>query len=107
MRPTTSPQSPPQGVFGEELIDLARAAALFADGSGRKPHVATLRRWAKLGSRGHRLETAYLGHRLLTSRQAIARFLAAINGAAPVAPPTPPTTPAAERAGRELADLLE
>jgi hypothetical protein len=64
----------------EGLIELAQAAACFADARGRKPHVATLRRWAKTGCRGHRLETTFLGHRMMTSKQAAARFLAALNG---------------------------
>ena len=106
MRTTNNPLPAPSGIIGEELIDLTGAAALFADGSGRKPHVATLRRWAKVGCRGHRLQTVFLGHRLMTSRQAAARFLAAINGtAAADSPPAPAAASAAEQAGREL-DLM-
>ena len=93
-------------LFVEELIELARAAADLADSSGRKPCLASLRRWAQRGCRGHRLETVFLGNRLMTSRQAIARFLAAINGGISANAPSE-TTSAAERAGRELEALLK
>ena len=102
-----TPHGSSPSITGEELIDLTKAAALFADGSGRKPHVATLRRWAKNGCRGYRLQTIFVGNRLMTSRQAASRFLAAINGAPPAdVLPTPTPTSAAERAGRELDDIL-
>ena len=91
-------------LVAEGLIDLAAAAGDCKDASGRKPHLATLRRWAKHGCRGHRLETVFLGNRLMTSHQAMRRFLAAINGG-PILPSTA-TTSEAERAGRELDSLL-
>lgn len=84
----------------EELIDLAEAAACFKDARGRRPHIATLRRWAKNGCRGHKLEVTFLGNRMMTSRQAAERFLAAINGQPA---PTQTTTSAAVRAGEQLA----
>jgi hypothetical protein len=87
------------------LIDLTEAAACFADARGRKPHVATLRRWASHGCRGHKLETTYLGNRLMTTAQAAARFLAAINSR-PVPKPAAGTS-AAEKAGQELKALLK
>lgn len=92
-------------LLGEGPIDLSHAATCFADGRGRKPHIATLRRWAKTGCRGVKLETVYLGGRLMTSRPAIARFLAAINGGIAATPTETPS--AAERAGQELDDLLK
>jgi hypothetical protein len=88
----------------EGLIDLTEAARDFADAKGRKPHIATLRRWAKSGCRGHRLETTFLGNRLMTSHQATARFLAAINGRP--ATPAAAVSSAAERAGHQLDELL-
>lgn len=92
----------------EGLIDLKRAAAEFKADDGRKPHLATLRRWATRGCRGHKLESMFVGNRMMTSRQATARFLAAINGAPPpeVASDATPNA-AAERAGRELGALLK
>ena len=107
MNPT--PLTPPRpagadDLLAEGLIDLAEAAAGCRDARGRKPHVATLRRWARQGCRGHRLETAFLGNRLMTSRPAVARFLAALNGQ-PAPLPTEANA-AAELAGRELRSLL-
>jgi hypothetical protein len=87
-------------LLAEGLIDLNEAAAIFQDGRGRKPHIATLRRWAKNGCRGVKLETTFLGNRMMTSRPAAERFLAGINGQ-----PTPveASNSAAVRAGELLA----
>src|SRR5688572_16010703 len=99
MRNTTGANLTPLGsvhrLLTEGLIDLTEAAACCKDARGRKPHVGTIRRWAKDGTRGHKLETTFLGNRLMTSRQALARFLAAINGGLAPAPPSP--TSAAEQ----------
>lgn len=95
-------------LVAEGLIDLKTATADFKDATGRKPHVATLRRWAMRGCRGYKLETVFVGNRLMTTHKAAMRFLAAINGApgSPVAVSTSAHS-AAERAGRELDALLK
>ena len=72
LRLTQAPPALSEHLLGEGLIDLGQAAVCFADARGRKPHIATLRRWAKTGCRGHRLETVFVGNRLMTSRQAAA-----------------------------------
>jgi hypothetical protein len=102
---TSNTDRPAHDLRAEGLIDLAEAAGSCRDARGRKPHVATLRRWAKTGCRGHKLETTFIGNRMMTSHQAVARFLAAINGR-PAPAPTAPTS-AAERAGRELDSILK
>ena len=94
-------------LFAEDLIELARAAADLADFSGRKPCIASLRRWAQRGCRGHRLETVFLGNRMMTSRQAVSRFIAAINGGGTAAPAQVESTSAAQNAGLELERLLK
>ena len=106
--PPIAKTSRPDALAAEGLIDLKNAARDFQDANGRKPHIATLRRWAKWGIRGHKLETVFLGNRMMTSHQAAVRFLAAINGA-PVLPPAAAVTDnsAASRAGRELKNLLK
>ena len=38
-------------------------------------------RWMRQGVGGHRLETASIGQRRFTSKEAVQRFLAAVNGA--------------------------
>lgn len=95
-------------LFAEDLIEVARAAADLADSSGRKPCLASLRRWAQRGCRGHRLETVFLGNRMMTSRQAVSRFISAINGGsgAAASAQSEPTS-AAEDAGKELDALLK
>jgi hypothetical protein len=98
--PTLPHSSPASTLLAEGLIDLAQAAACFADGRGRKPHIATLRRWAKNGCRGHKLEVTFLGNRLMTSRQAAERFLVAINGQSVLS--SQAVAPAAMQAGELL-----
>jgi hypothetical protein len=100
-QPTASPNCTTSDLLGEGLIDLKEAASYCKDSSGRKPHLATLRRWSKRGCRGHRLQAIFLGSRLMTSKQAIARFLAAINS---LEVPTQNTTSRAEQAGLRLAE---
>jgi hypothetical protein len=60
----------------EHLLSMTAAAKLLPG----RPNVATLWRWRTAGCRGHRLETILFGGRRYTSREAISRFLAAING---------------------------
>lgn len=92
----------------ENLIPLSRAG----EHSPTAVHPATWHRWALRGARGVRLETVYVGHRIYTSREAIARFFTRINGDADgeTTPPSQPRTPrdrglAASAAKRELARM--
>ncbi len=45
-----------------------------------RPHVSTVVRWAERGCRGHRLKTWLIGGARVTSEEALAAFLAALNG---------------------------
>jgi len=63
-----------------------------------RPHTATKWRWALRGVKGVKLETVMIGAIRFTSEEAIARFLAKLNGEAQ----PPPPRRAAEEAGREL-----
>lgn len=74
----------------EQLLSLTEASQLLPG----RPHAATLWRWRRAGVKGHRLESIAIGGRVYTSREAIARFLARINGA-----PVPSETPR-QRAAR-------
>ena len=59
----------------EKLVSFPEAARLLPRRRrGRKPHVATLYRWASRGLRGHRLETIRVGGSLCTSVEALQRF---------------------------------
>lgn len=63
-------------VAHEDLIHFPEAAKEFP---GRAPSLQTLHRWRLKGVRGVRLETAIVGGLRYTSREAIARFIAAQN----------------------------
>jgi hypothetical protein len=62
----------------ETLILLAEAPAHFPPTRpGKKVHVLSVRRWARAGAGGVRLETVDLGSRVYTSVEAVGRFLRA------------------------------
>ena len=61
-------------LFDEDLLTLAEAARVLPRLGGKKPHTSTLWRWCAKGLRGVRLEHARVGHRVVTSRQALDRF---------------------------------
>ena len=62
-------------IHAETVVTLAEAAKrLPPRGRGKRPHVATLYRWAQKGCRGIRLETIRIGGSLCTSLEALQRF---------------------------------
>jgi len=64
-------------VAKENLISLTDAAKkLPRRRSGKRPHIATLYRWAQRGLHGVRLETLQAGGSRCTSVEALARFFA-------------------------------
>jgi hypothetical protein len=79
----------------ETIVYLGPATKFFPrDERGRAPSSSTLWRWRTRGIRGVRLETARLGGRVVTSVEAIRRFMrrlsetrAAAAGAATFTPP--------------------
>lgn len=58
----------------ETALSLADAARAVPPIDGKRPHVSTLWRWCRKGVRGVRLEYVRLGHRIVTTEEAIARF---------------------------------
>jgi len=64
-------------VSTEELAPLAKASNLWVP---TRPHVATIWRWATRGIRGVKLDIVRIGGSTCTSREAVGRFLSAING---------------------------
>ncbi len=59
----------------EEILSLTEAAKkLPARRAGKRPHAATLYRWAKNGLGGFRLETVQVGGTKCTSMEALQRF---------------------------------
>src|SRR5690242_16034857 len=71
-------------LFGETLIALADVPALLP----WPMSLSVVKRWIAKGYKGVRLESARVGGRRLTSREAVARFLARVN-AAPLPVPEP------------------
>ena len=99
------------------MIDPVNETLISLSGAGRKIPVdanpidpSTIWRWARKGRRGIKLETIRLGGRTVTSIEAVARFLTALNSTDP-----PEKTPAprsktasrhaAERAGKVLESM--
>lgn len=66
-------------VNSEDLLTLRDARSEFP--GGRRLGLATIQRWRLHGVRGVKLETLLIGGSRYTSREAIARFIAAQNGA--------------------------
>jgi len=70
----------------ETLINIAQATRMIPGRSGDKPlHRATLHRWIAKGvktpdGRVVRLESGLVGGQRMTSKEALRRFLDAING---------------------------
>ena len=65
-------------MHAETLLTL-RDVTRFLPG---KTHISTVHRWRLRGVRGVRLETCLIGGRRYTSREALARFVAATTAAA-------------------------
>ena len=59
----------------ETLVTLTRAADHYPAVNGRQPHASTVFRHALRGVDGVRLETIRVGGRLVTSIEAVARFI--------------------------------
>jgi hypothetical protein len=104
-------------VTRDDCLTLVQAAKLLPPGrGGRKVHLSTLLRWIRDGAtspdgRRIRLEGCRLGDRWIISREAIARFVAALTPEMDHAEPAPaPRTPgqrtrSAERAAAKLATI--
>jgi hypothetical protein len=88
----------------EQIITLAEAARHIPTVNGKRVHVASLWRWSMKGLSGIRLEHGRLGRRVVTSREAIGRFMNRLADAdecrlshPPSMLPQPRTTIAAQR----------
>ena len=64
-------------VESETLVQFSEARSAFP--GNRRVSLATLHRWRQRGVRGVKLETVLIGGLRYTSREAIARFIAAQN----------------------------
>lgn len=68
-------QSGPLKLLQEDVITLRQAARQFP--KTRRPHTQSLWRWARYGLRGTKLESLKIGHQIVTSKQAVTRFIEA------------------------------
>lgn len=59
----------------ERLLSLSEASRLIPLHGGRHPHTSTLWRWCRRGLKGTRLEYVRGGRAILTSEEAVGRFL--------------------------------
>ena len=73
----SSVQSPASQILVEDVLTLADARNELGSITGRRPDRCTLYRWCLRGVAGVRLEHVRLGNRILTSRQALTRFIEA------------------------------
>jgi hypothetical protein len=88
-------------LLSENLVYLGQATKHFPrDARGRAPSTTTLWRWRTKGIRGVRLETARVGGRVVTSVEAIRRFMERLSDPAqtPVSSATASQSRVAERA---------
>ena len=83
-------------VQSEHLLTMSQAAKAIPGGG---IHISTLWRWRIRGIHGVKLETATIGGKRMTSREALARFFAATTAAAN-GEPIPTRTP------RQRADAI-
>jgi hypothetical protein len=63
----------------EELMTFRDVSRLFPGRSGTGVSLATVWRWTLDGRHGHRLESILIGGQRYSSRQAVYRYVAAIN----------------------------
>lgn len=66
-----------QRVLSEDVLTLQEACGEVAMLTRRRPDKTTLYRWCLRGIRGTKLDHARVGVQILTSRQALTRFIEA------------------------------
>lgn len=64
-------------VLSEDVLTLTQARTEIYHCTGRRPDKATIARWIHKGAEGIRLDAVRVGSQLLTSRQALHRFISA------------------------------
>ncbi len=76
--------------FGEKRISIAQAGRMIANLRGcDRPAIATTYRWCQKGLRNVRLEHAWVGGKIVTSEEAVRRFIEATDRPRGQAAPTP------------------
>ena len=91
-------------VANENLVPLGQVPTIVPSSHpGKRLNIATVWRWATHGVRGVQLESILIGGARYTSREAVARFVDALNGTRDGAPAAPVPTPARRQRQRERA----
>ena len=73
---STTTESTVSRILTEDVLTLQDARTEIFRATGRRPDKTTLYRWCLRGVNQTKLEHIRLGDRILTSRQAITRFIA-------------------------------
>lgn len=95
---TTSGTATVPAILDEHVLSLGEAAAALPLVAGKRPSVSTMWRWARQGlQNGVRLEYARIGRRIVTSREALVRFAAALADADATSATIAAKTPRADR----------
>ena len=81
----------------ETALSLTDATKAVPPIDNKRPHPSTVWRWCRKGLRGVRLEHIRVGHRVVTTREALCRFFDRLAGAEADTPPSSTTTPHAAR----------
>lgn len=75
-------KNPLHDLFTEELISLKDVPNFLPVIEGKKKtHYSTVYRWWKKGVQGVHLEVASIGSKMVTSKQAVTRFLSRLSEA--------------------------
>ena len=64
----------PIDLDSEQILSISAATKAVPKVGRKRPAISTVWRWCRKGVRGVHLEHAFLGGRLVTSREAISRF---------------------------------
>lgn len=88
-------------IFNENILSISEAAKTLPAVGGKRPSTSAVYRWTSIGVRGVKLETARIGRRLVTSREALARFASAV-AEAPAPDPTPRPTTSRRRTAAQI-----
>lgn len=70
-----SPEMAVSRILTEDILTITDARKEIASITGQRPDLSTMTRWIHRGVGGTKLEAVRIGRQLITSRQAITRFI--------------------------------
>jgi hypothetical protein len=92
--------------LNDEMLTATEAAKLCPRVTGKKPHVASIWRWAKQGVGGIHLEHAVVSHTLFTTREALCHFFRDLAAAPLSQQGYDPMRPGARTAAQRRRDFI-